>query len=288
MSSLNPERAAVVTVTYNSCAQVSEFLDSLAQTTLPGDHIIVVENRSPQAEATRQTAAAHGVNFVCLPSNAGYGSAMNRGVATLDSGVEYVLISNPDVRLNADTLPALVDWLDTHRDCGAVAPQILNEDGTVYPSARSIPSLRNGVGHALFARFWPDNPWSRHYRADADYGDTPRDAGWLSGACLLVRRSTFEKLGGFDEGFFMYFEDVDLGYRLGLDGWASTYLPTVSATHTGGTSTRTDSDRMLRIHHESAYRFMSKKYNAWYFAPLRLVLRVGLWARFQLIRRSHE
>ncbi|WP_183086224.1 glycosyltransferase family 2 protein [Mycetocola tolaasinivorans] len=286
MSSQNPERAAVVTVTYNSCAQVSDFLDSVAAAAIPAATVTVVENNSPEAEPTGQIVSDFGANFLWLPENVGYGAAMNRGVDTLAPESEHVLLSNPDVQLHPGTLPALVRWLDEHPECAAVGPKLLNEDGTVYPSARAVPSLGNGIGHALFARFWPNNPWSRHYRADDSYGDQPRPAGWLSGACLLVRRDMFAQLGGFDEGFFMYFEDVDLGYRIGKAGWTNTYLPEVSAVHTGGASTRSESDRMLRVHHQSASRFMSKRYPAWYYAPLRLGLRVGLWARFHLLRPS--
>src|SRR5690606_10093760 len=106
-----------------------------------------------------------------------------------------------------------------------LGPRVLNEDGTTYPSARAVPSLRTGVGHALFTNLWTANPWSRRYRDDLAPADEARDAGWLSGSCVLVRRRAFDELGGFDEGYFMYFEDVDLGYRLGKAGYRNVYEP---------------------------------------------------------------
>ncbi|UCR90344.1 glycosyltransferase family 2 protein [Mycetocola spongiae] len=273
---------SAITVTYNSQALIGTFLESTIQAGIPASSILVVENASPESSATRSEAERLGVGFIALPENLGYGAAMNRGASALSMKDGYLLLSNPDVVLEPLAVKLMADWLDTHPQTGAVGPQILDETGTVYPSARLIPSLRNGIGHALFAGVWPKNPWSKRYRADAQYTETPRQAGWLSGACLLVRRSAFEQLSGFDEEYFMYFEDVDLGYRLGLAGWSNDYLPAARATHIGGESTRTNASQMLRIHHESAYRFVSKKYSRWWQFPLRLVIRVGLRTRFAL------
>jgi N-acetylglucosaminyl-diphospho-decaprenol L-rhamnosyltransferase len=170
-----------------------------------------------------------------------------------------------------------------------VGPATLTAEGELYPSARAVPSLRNGVGHALFANLWISNPWSRAYRNDADAKPVRRDAGWLSGACVLVRRSAFEELGGFDPEFFMYFEDVDLGYRLGKLGYRNVYEPAAVVTHTGAHSTASDSLAMIKAHHDSARRFLDKKYSGWKLWPVRTALAVGLKLRSSLIgRRIHH
>jgi N-acetylglucosaminyl-diphospho-decaprenol L-rhamnosyltransferase len=158
-------------------------------------------------------------------------------------------------------------------------------DGLVYPSARAIPSLRTGIGHALFANIWLANPWTRAYRNDTETTPVRRDAGWLSGACLLVRRSVFEQLGGFDPNFFMYFEDVDLGYRLGKLGYRNVYEPAATVIHTGAHSTEGESARMIAAHHESARRFLHKKYSGWYLLPVRIVLDLGLAVRSSALKR---
>src|SRR5690606_18898026 len=129
----------------------------------------------------------------------------------------------PDVRLHPGSVEAMLAALDADPQIGAVGPKLLNEDGSVYPSARDIPSLRTGVGHAAFSRVWAGNPWTRRYRQEAASPDEARDVGWLSGACLLVRREAFDSVDGFDDRYFMYFEDVDLGYRLGRAGWRNRY-----------------------------------------------------------------
>ncbi|MEY4997669.1 MAG: hypothetical protein RLY59_1073, partial [Actinomycetota bacterium] len=104
--------------------------------------------------------------------------------------------------------------------------------------------------------------------------------GWVSGACLAVNRDLFETIGGFDEHYFMYFEDVDLGYRLGKQGLTNLYVPEVSITHIGGESTKATKKNMLRIHHDSAMRFIQVKYSGLLWAPVRGIIRLGLKLRF--------
>src|SRR5659263_451997 len=92
-----------------------------------------------------------------------------------------------------------------------------------HPAARELPSLTQGAGHALFGRIWPGNPWTRAYQRRQQQAGTERAAGWLSGACLVLRREAFEAVGGFDPSYFMFFEDLDLGERLGRAGWSNVY-----------------------------------------------------------------
>ena len=172
------------------------------------------------------------------------------------------------------------------KSVGVAGPRIYNEDGSVYPSARSIPSIRNGVGHALFANIWLSNPWTKNYLSEAHLQNTTVSTGWVSGACLAIRRELFTEVGGFDDNYFMYFEDVDLGYRLGKRGLTNLYVPEVSITHIGGESTKAIKKTMLRIHHESAMHFIQVKYKGILWAPVRGVIRVGLALRFWLQARK--
>jgi N-acetylglucosaminyl-diphospho-decaprenol L-rhamnosyltransferase len=114
------------------------------------------------------------------------------------------------------------------------------------------------------------------------------EAGWLSGSCLLLRRGAFEQVGGFDSSFFMYFEDVDLCDRLGRAGWRSVYVPTAVVEHSGGHATKRVPRMMLRAHHSSAYRYLARRYAGTRFAPLRLVLGLGLLARYLLSLASRR
>ena len=192
-----PADVGIVTVSYNSSGQLETFLPGAVASLRTPSHVVVTDNDSADIEATTQLAATWGAQVVRLDRNAGYGAAANAGVAALPAACTAVLISNPDVTLTTETVSRLRDALLADPGIGIVGPRILNEDGSAYPSARAIPSIRTGTGHALFSRVWPRNPWTRRYHSDAFRSDVNTDAGWLSGACLMLRRSTFEALGGF-------------------------------------------------------------------------------------------
>ena len=159
-----------------------------------------------------------------------------------------------------------------------MGPRIVERDGTNYPSARAVPTVATGIGHALFSSIWPSNPWSRAYRNETDM-TTQRPAGWLSGSCLLVRWEAFEAIGGFDERYFMYLEDVDLGDRFARAGYQNIFCPEAVISHAKGHSTQAHAGAMLRAHHDSAYRFQADRHPAWWQAPLRGALWLGLRVR---------
>lgn len=276
----NIPRAAIVTVSYNSGRFLAQFLESTNKVSVSvgAVPVVVADNCSEDMNAVAETTEAHGAKFVGLDSNRGYGGAVNEAIRHIDPRIPWVLVSNPDVVMEPGSLDALLEIAEADNRIGAVGPAIIEPDGSVYPSARRLPSLRTGLGHALFADLWPANPWTRAYHRDGEHGER-RTTGWLSGACLLVRRSAFDSLKGFDEGFFMYFEDVDLGYRLSRAGWTNVYEPHARVMHVGAHSTQNSSRHMRMVHHQSAYRFLSRKYSRWYMLPLRTVLRIGLAVR---------
>lgn len=272
---------AIVTVSYNSSNQLNAFIDSLNEAGDDIDAVVIADNASRDVDITKRIALANGARVLCLESNRGYGGAINRAVKTLSPQITSILICNPDVLMSRGSINGLKETLDRDPRIACVGPRIVDGDGTTYPSARRIPSLRIGIGHALFVGVWPGNPWTRMYHADKVVA--ARDVDWLSGACLLVRRDAFDTVGGFDEGYFMYFEDVDLGYRLGKAGFRNRYEPSVTVTHFGGLSTASVSKKMIVAHHLSAYRFLAKKYHSPFLFPLRVVLRIGLTARAWLL-----
>lgn len=272
--------AVIVTVTHNSGSVLPRFLSTArtgSRTLMP---IAVVDNASQDADKSRSVAEAQDARFLGLDSNGGYGDGMARGIAAYAAGADYVLISNPDVEFEPGAIDLLLEAARNNPQAASFGPRILDPLGTTYPSARPVPSLSTGIGHALFSRVWPGNPWTRSYRPvpPAESRDIV-EAGWLSGACLLVRKSAYDSVGGFDTSYFMYFEDVDLGDRFGKKGWKNLYVPEAVVTHTGAHSTSQSREAMERKHHESAYRFLSRKYSAWYFSPLRGFLRLGLHLR---------
>jgi N-acetylglucosaminyl-diphospho-decaprenol L-rhamnosyltransferase len=276
---------AVVVVTYSPGDSLSAFLDSVPGATSRPVRVVLADNGSvdgaPEAEAAEGRA-----ELLVMGENLGYGAAANRAVAGLDASVGWVLVSNPDIVLGPGSLDTLLEAAGRWPRAGALGPLIRTDD-QVYPSARLQPSLGRGVGHAVFGAVWPANPWTRSYRQEGAVEE--RTAGWLSGSCVLLRREAWDSVDGFDPRYFMYFEDVDLGDRLGRAGWLNVYVPDATVVHTGGHATTRDvptSARMLREHHRSAYRFLADRYRGARWAPLRAGLRGALAARARWSTRN--
>ena len=283
------DELAVVTVTYSPGDALSAFLDSLEKATTRSYSVVLADNGSVDGAPERAAAERGGVELLRTGENIGYGSAANRAIAGLGVEVGWVVVANPDVVWLPGSLDELLAAGARTPRAGALGPLIRDADGTVYPSARLLPSLGRGIGHAVFGTVWPNNPWTREYR-QSEAVVVERDAGWLSGSCLLLRRTAFDSVDGFDSGYFMYFEDVDLGERLGRAGWRNRFVPSAEVVHTGGHATTANADvsaRMLAEHHRSAYRYLAGRYPGMLRAPLRLALRAGLGARAALaVRRA--
>ena len=168
---------------------------------------------------------------------------------------ELIFVCNPDVIVSPGAIELLARALDEDPGTAVAGPMLLEPDGSVYPSGRAFPGLGDALGHGFVGLFWPGNPWTRRYRLLGDDQHRRREADWVSGAGFLVRRAAFEAVGGFDEAYFMYVEDVDLCWRLHRAGWAVRYEPLASVVHEQGRSTSRHPYRMLAAHHRSILRF---------------------------------
>ncbi|MBK0870675.1 MULTISPECIES: glycosyltransferase family 2 protein [unclassified Saccharopolyspora] len=281
------DEIAVVIVTYSPGETLERNLDSIKAATTRQAQVVLADNGSTDGIPERAAEARPEVRFVPTGANLGYGGAANRGAAELGDEVGWVVISNADVEWQPGALDELLAAADRWPRGGAFGPLINEPDGSVYPSARLLPSLGRGAGHAAFSRVWPDNPWTRAYR-QSESGIRERKAGWLSGSCLLLRREAFDSVDGFDPRYFMYFEDVDLGDRLGGKGWLNIYVPSARITHIGGHATSRNPGPMLTEHHRSAYRYLADRHRGAAWAPLRIGLRGALAARARLEVRAAE
>jgi N-acetylglucosaminyl-diphospho-decaprenol L-rhamnosyltransferase len=276
----------LVTVTYSPGDTLAAMLDSIADATDRDVEIVISDNGSDDGSLELATQRP-GVRVLRNSTNLGFGNGANAGMHQLPDDVDPVIIVNPDVVFGHGAIDALIEGLARHPRAGAVGPLITTEDGVIYPSARELPSIGAGIGHAVLGWFWPNNPWTRAYRRD-HAEPVERQAGWLSGSCLLVRRQAFDQVGGFDAAYFMYFEDVDLGDRLARAGWQNVYVPEATVVHVGGHATSQLRPEMARVHHASAYRYLASRYPRWWQSPLRLILRAGLFLRGVAAARSEK
>lgn len=280
MSDENDSMLTVVVVTYSPGEHLDKFLDSLEQATEVKYSVLLADNGSTDGAPERAAERAN-VTLMRTGGNIGYGAAVNLALAGRTEG--WALVANPDLVWGTECLDMMLDATERWPKAGALGPAILTPDGSLYPSARALPSLGTGIGHAMFGWFWPSNPWTAKYRRERgapEEGPT----GWLSGSCMLIRLSAFAEVGGFDAEYFMYFEDVDLCDRLGKAGWLSVHVPSAIVEHVQGHAAHREPAAMLKAHHRSAYRYLSRRYSGWKWAPVRLLLRVGLATRLLLSR----
>lgn len=278
---------AVVTVTYSPGEYLDAFVRSIGPATVVDPPIVLADNGSTDGAPEAAEREFDRVRLLRTGSNLGYGGAINLAVRSLDPKPDFVLVVNPDVVFAPGAIDALLDAAGRWPRAGALGPLIREPDGSVYPSARAVPGLVSGAGHALLGTVWPSNPWTRRYKQE-DSPTTERPVGWLSGACLLLRREAFDSVGGFDARYFMYMEDVDLGDRLGKAGWLNVFVPEAEVTHAKGHAAGRHPETMLPAHHESAYRFQADRHSAWWQAPLRWALRVGLAVRSRVAVRAAQ
>jgi N-acetylglucosaminyl-diphospho-decaprenol L-rhamnosyltransferase len=245
-------QVAAVVVNYNAAALLGACLDSLAANGV--DPVVVVDNGS--YDGSQAVAAARDVGWLPSGGNLGYGRAANLGAAAPEvRTAPYVLIGNPDIELAPGAVDALRARLVADPALGAVGPRLTNPDGSLYPSARTFPDMVDAIGHGLLGMIAPNNPFTRRYRLlDWDHAEAAT-VDWVSGACLLVRRSAWDGIGGFDPSYFMYLEDVDLCWRLGRAGWTIGYEPAAEVMHVQGVSADRHPYRMLAAHHRSMWQF---------------------------------
>ena len=273
----------VVAVTYSPGETLERFLDSLAKATTRQVHVVLSDNGSTDG-APERAATRPNVTFRPTGGNLGYGGGANRGMAALPAEIEWVVVANPDIEWSPGSLDELLAATTRWPRGGAFGPLIREPNGKVYPSARLLPSLGRGIGHGTLGRLWPDNPWTRSYR-QSDTEIVERTSGWLSGSCMLLRRAAFDEVHGFDERYFMYFEDVDLGDRIGQAGWQNVYVPSAEVTHIGGHATSRASTVMLAAHHESAYRYLADRHQGPQWAPVLAGIKAALAVRLKLETR---
>lgn len=220
--------------------------------------LVVVDNASTDSSVDELASTFPEVPVIRSRRNLGYARAANLGAAATAAPV--ILVTNPDVVFHPAAADAALARF-TEPDVGAVGPLVRESDGSVYPSARRDPGIVDAVGHGLIGLVRPDNPWTRRYRELDVNPHVSRDVDWISGAALWLRREALDQVGGWDEGFFMYVEDVDLCRRLRGTGWRVVFEPGAEVTHVGGASTAARPYRMIVEHHRSLYRFASKHWS---------------------------
>ena len=269
----------VIVVTYNSRDGIVGCLEPL--TGVAGIRPIVVDNASP--DGTAEVAAELGADVVALDDNRGFAAGCNTGWPR--GTAPAVLFLNPDAQIAPDAVVRLTEVLERDERVGAVGPRIVDPDGTLEYSQRRFPRLRSTYARALFLyRLFPRAAWTDELVRDETAYVAAHPVEWLSGACLMVRRSLLEDLGGWDDGFFMYCEDKDLCRRIRDAGYEVRFEPAAVVTHQGGASG--DRSGLLHVLAASRIRYARKHFTPAGAAFERAGVALGSLTRLVAARRG--
>jgi len=270
---------AVLIVNYRAYDDLSRCLASLVPHLEPADEVVVVDYESEPA-ALERAVGPQPVLTLPRPDNLGFAAGVN--LAAAHTHAPFLLLLNPDTIVETPVIRVLEESLTSHADIGVAGARVLNADGTVQPSARRFPdvtTLLGGRSTWLTSRF-PGNWFSRRNLVGLD-SLSPVDVDWLSGACFMTRRDVFEKMGGFDERFFLYWEDADYCRRVAAAGFRRVYVPALSVRHVGGRSAEFALAKAIRAFHRSAFR-MYWKHASLAGRVAAPAIGAGLWLRGEL------
>jgi N-acetylglucosaminyl-diphospho-decaprenol L-rhamnosyltransferase len=273
-------RMAVTVVSYNARDDLLACLRSIRQAATPPPPTVVVDNGSTDGGPALVRAEFPDVKVVVDPANRGYGAAANLGARQSDT--PYLFVLNSDTVLAPDAVDALSDYLDAHPRVAIAGPRLRSPDGTLEPSCHSpLGTLRSvleksSLGRAIarvprFGARWAPLNWAH---------DRAREVSWVTGAALAVRRSAFDAVGGFDEGYFMYAEEADLCWRFRRGGWEVHFAPVTDVTHRGGARTAPLRGAMALQNVRSAIRFYRRHYAPPRAALLVLGIRTAMFFRW--------
>lgn len=264
-----PPDLSVVIVSWNTRDLLEGCLQSVLQSD-PRAEVIVVDNASDDGSPQMVAERFPGVRLIQPGQNTGFSKGNNLGMQA--AGGRLILLLNSDTLVQGDALPTLTAYLDDHPAVGLVGPQLLNPDGTVQSSRRRFPTLLTAVFESTWMQgIAPRRVLSRYYVEDRPH-DEAQPVDWLTGAALLVRREVVEALGGFDEGFFMYSEELDWQRRIRDAGWEIAYVPAARIVHYGGKSSEQVVPQRHIAFQTSKVRYFRKHHGPLAAALVRFVL----------------
>lgn len=273
---------SIIIVNYNVKEFLANCLTSVKKASASlSCEIFVVDNASSDGSIPFLKERFPNVKYIENEQNLGFGKANNQAISQATG--KYTLLLNPDTLLQEDTFHVLIDYMEAHEECGACGCKILNPDGTFAPeSRRSVPTVSTALYKAvgLTALFPESKIFGTYYlgwMGEDEGGEIPV----LSGSFMFFRTQCLKELGGFDERFFMYGEDIDLCYRAKQDGWSIHYVPDTSIIHYKGESTKKNEIAYNRVFNDALYKFFEKHFTSRYSVLFKFLI---FWAiRFRAV-----
>jgi N-acetylglucosaminyl-diphospho-decaprenol L-rhamnosyltransferase len=249
--------------------------------------VIVVDNASTDGSGDMVAGDYPQARLMANRENMGFAAANNQGLA--EASGRYVVLLNPDTSLRGNALGTLLDFMDQTPSVGMAGPRLVFGDGSFQHSAFEFPSLAQA-----FFDFFPVHHRLTESRLNGRYPRSlyatgePFAVDHPLGACMMVRRGVIEQVGGLDEQFFMYCEEVDWAMRIKQAGWGVYCVPAAEVVHYAGQSTRQSRDAMFVALWRSRFRLFAKHYGPFYNWAVRRIVLAGLWREARQARRQAD
>jgi GT2 family glycosyltransferase len=282
-----PILVSVLIVNFRAYDELTSCLNALERYLGDDLEVIVVDHASESTAASRLLKRFPWTRLIEMDANPGFAAGVNRAFHA--STGRYLLLLNPDCVVHGDVFRQLALWIDEHPRVGAAGGLVKESDGSIQASARRFPGVTTAFAgrSSWLTRTWPGNRWTRRNLLARGAAPGPIDVDWVSGACMMIRRDAFESVHGFDEHFFLYWEDADFCFRLKRAGWSVAYNPCAGVTHLTGRSSATAERQSLVAFHRSAYRYFRKN-SGWLAQAAAPLVFVGLYARLAMKLASIE
>lgn len=261
---------SIIIVSWN----VEELLENCLRSVLAQDdlalQIIVVDSASSDGSAAMVAEKFPDVALVACEENVGFPRGNNIGLERANG--RFILLLNPDTIIHDDALAKMVTYFEENPQVGVLGPKLLNADGTVQSSRRRFPTMKT----AFFESTWlqpcaPQSVLDDYYVRDVDDGETAV-VDWVMGACLLTRQEVVAQVGGLDEAYFMYSEELDFCRRVHASGWQVVYYPQAQVTHLSGMSSEQAVTHRHINFNQAKLRYFRKYHGRFAAASLRLFL----------------
>lgn len=237
--------------------------------------VLVIDNASADGSAAMAAAEFPEFGLTANAENRNYAAGNNQGLRA--AAGEFQLLLNPDTEVPPGALDALVTFLRERPQAGAVSPALVHADGRLQASVRGFPSPMALAGELTgLARLFPRSPWAAYRAADVPV-DAPSPVDQPMASAFLIRRAALDQTGPFDEAFPLFFNDVDLCYRLKAAGWEIWYEPRIRIVHVGGASTRQVRPQAILRSHDGLRQFYAKHYRGRLFWPAYAAIVITIW-----------
>lgn len=250
---------SVIIVYFNTPSEILKALSSIKNAMGNYVYEIVIVNNYSSKPLPKQIKSFSGVRIINNEQNMGYGKALNQGAKAVKG--KYLVLSNSDIIFLSNSIAKMIKKLENNPSIGIIGPQFLDLEQRVQMVGSDMPFLPQAIfAFSFFNKFFPNNPFSKKYYLSDFDRNTEKEIPALCGACLVIKKSMFERIKGFDERFFMYFEEADICYRVKMRGYKPLYYPTARVIHLIGKSS-SDKKWIQRTFEQSRYKFLKKYHN---------------------------